>query len=109
MSEGYVYLIVEGDHKGDEKYKIGITKNNPDQRLRKLRTGNPNELDILRLYRSKNYKKIERILHRKFSSQRTLSENEFFYLTDEQVFGFIGYCEEAEKMLESLKDNPFFK
>ena len=109
MAEGYVYLIVEGDHRGEEKYKIGITKNNPDQRLRKLRTGNSNELDILRLYKSKNYKKIERILHRKFSSQKTLSENEFFYLSDEQVFGFIRYCEEAEKMIESLRDNPFFK
>jgi hypothetical protein len=109
MSEGYVYLIVEGDHNGEEKYKIGITKNNPEQRLKKLKTGNSNELDILRLYRSKNYKKIERILHRKFSSQKTLSENEFFYLSDEQVFGFIRYCEEAEKMIESLRDNPFFK
>lgn len=109
MSEGYVYLIVEGDHNGEEKYKIGVTKNNPDQRLRKLRTGNSNELDILRLYKSKNYKKIERVLHRKFSSQKTLSKNEFFYLSDEQVFCFIKYCEEAEEIIESLKDNPFFK
>lgn len=109
MSDGYVYLIVEGDHNGEEKYKIGVTKNDPDQRLRKLRTGNSNQLGILRLYRSKNYKKIERILHRKFNAQKTLAENEFFYLTDDQVLGFIKYCEEAEAIIESLKDNPFFK
>jgi len=109
MSDGYVYLIVEGDHNGDEKYKIGVTKNDPDQRLRKLRTGNPNELDILRLYKSKHYKKIERILHRKFYGQKTLSNNEFFYLSDDQVFGFIKYCEEAEAIIESLKNNPYFK
>ena len=27
MLEGYVYLIIEGDQHGEEKYKIGITKN----------------------------------------------------------------------------------
>ena len=108
MEEGYVYLIVEGDHNGEEKYKIGVTKNDPSKRLKKLKTGNSNQLDILKLYRSKNYKKVERFLHRKFRNQKTLSENEFFYLTDEQIFGFIKYCEEAESIIESLKDNPFF-
>ena len=34
MSEGYVYLIVEGDQNGEEKYKIGVTKNNQEQRLK---------------------------------------------------------------------------
>jgi hypothetical protein len=109
MSEGYVYLIIEGDQYGEEKYKIGITKNSPDNRLKKLRTGNSNELDVLKVYRSRNYKKIERILHRKYSSQKTLSKNEFFYLTNEQVIGFIDSCKEAERIVEALKDNPFYK
>jgi len=109
MEEGYVYLIVEGDHNGEEKYKIGVTKNDPSKRLKKLKTGNPNQLDILKLYKSKHYKKVEKFLHRKFSGQKTLSNNEFFYLSDEQVFGFVKYCEEAEYIIESLKDNPYFK
>ena len=109
MEYGYVYLIVEGDHNGDEKYKIGVTKNDPEKRLKKLKTGNPNELDVLKLYRSQNYKKVEKLLHRKFKGQKTLSDNEFFYLSDDQVFGFIKSCEEAESIIESLKDNPFFK
>jgi hypothetical protein len=109
MSEGYVYLIIEGDQYGEEKYKIGITKNSPDNRLKKLRTGNSNELDVLKVYRSRNYKKIERILHRKYSSQKTLSKNEFFYLTNDQVIGFIDSCKEAERIVEALKDNPFYK
>jgi hypothetical protein len=109
MSEGYVYLIVEGDQNGEEKYKIGVTKNNPEQRLKKLRTGNSNELDILKLYKSRHYKKIEKILHRRFGSLRTLSRNEFFYLSNEQVFSFNNYCKEAEEIIESLSDNPFFK
>ena len=37
MEYGYVYLIVEGDHNGDEKYKIGVTKNDPDKRLKKCK------------------------------------------------------------------------
>jgi hypothetical protein len=105
----YVYLIVEGDQNGMEKYKIGITKNDPIRRLKKLRTGNSNQLDLLKVYKSENYKKIEKFLHRKFSSQKTLSKNEFFYLTDEQVFNFINSCAEAERIIETLKDNPFFK
>ena len=109
MSEGYVYLIIEGDQYGEEKYKIGITRNSPDNRLKKLRTGNSNELDVLKVYRSRNYKKIERILHRKYSSQKTLSKNEFFYLTNDQVIGFIDSCKEAERIVEALKDNPFYK
>lgn len=109
MLEGYVYLIIEGDQYGDEKYKIGITKNSPDNRLKKLRTGNSNELDVLKVYRSRNYKKIERILHRKYFSQKTLSKNEFFYLTNEQVIGFIDSCKEAETIVEALKYNPFYK
>ena len=109
MENGYVYLIIEGDQHGMEKYKIGITKNNPEERLRKLKTGNSNELDVLKIYRSINYKKIERILHRKYASQRTLSQNEFFYLTDEQVLGFIDSCKEAENIIYALKDNPFYK
>jgi Meiotically up-regulated gene 113 len=109
MSDGYVYLIVEGDQYGEEKYKIGITKNSPQERLRKLKTGNSNELDVLKVYRSRNYKKIERILHRKYATQRTLSENEFFYLTDEQVLGFIDSCKEAENIINALRDNPFYR
>jgi len=96
MSDGYVYLIVEGDQYGEEKYKIGITKNSPQERLRKLKTGNSNELDVLKVYRSRNYKKI-------------LSENEFFYLTNEQVLGFIDSCKEAENIVDALRDNPFYK
>lgn len=109
MIDGYVYLIVESDEKGNEKYKIGITKNDPVRRLKKLSTGNSNQLDIIRVYKSKNYRRIERFLHRKYSSQKTLSMNEFFNLTVDQVLGFIDTCREVEGIIDSLKDNPFYK
>ena len=108
MLDGYVYLIVEVDEFGNEKYKIGVTKNNPEKRLSKLKTGNSNQLDILKVYRSKNYKKIERFLHRKYSNQRSISKNEFFHLSSDQVIGFMSTCFDIECIIESLRDNPFY-
>lgn len=109
MLEGYVYLIVESDEHGNEKYKIGVTKNDPEKRLKKLKTGNSNNLDIIRVYKSYNYKKIEGFLHRKYFAQKTLSRNEFFHLNSDQVIGFINTCKEAENIIDSLKNNPFYK
>jgi hypothetical protein len=110
MDEGCVYLIVEGDQYGNEKYKIGITKNDPKQRLKKLKTGNSGELEILKTYKSKNYKKIEKWLHRKYKSKRTLSNNEFFHLSDSEVINFIKDCKKIDEVISLLKElNPFYK
>lgn len=110
MNLGYVYLIVESDHNGDEKYKIGITKNSPEERLKKLKTGNSNELFVIKSYKSENYKKIEKWLHRKYASQRTLSMNEFFNLTDSQVLSFIDDCKKIDEIVSFLrKENHFYK
>jgi hypothetical protein len=38
---------------------------------KKLKTGNSNQLEVLKLYRSSNYKKVEKLLHRKFKNQKT--------------------------------------
>lgn len=110
MSKGYVYLIVEGDENGKEKFKIGITKNDPNQRLKKLKTGNSNELEILRIYESENYKKIEKWLHGKYATKKTLAKNEFFNLSNEEALNFINDCKEIDKIITYLKkENPFYK
>ncbi len=110
MSLGYVYLIVEADDKGYEKYKIGVTRKNPEERVKKLRTGNSNELFVLKKYRSENYRKIEKWFHRKYISQRTISQNEFFELTNEQVLRFIDDCKEIDQTINYMRsNNPFFK
>jgi hypothetical protein len=107
---GYVYLICEIDSYGGEKYKIGETKNDPEKRLKTLKTGNPNEIFVLRKYSSENYKKIERWFHKKYSSQKTVSKNEFFYLSPEQVISFLNDCKEIDKTITFLKNNnPFYK
>ncbi len=110
MCLGYVYLIVESDQNGNEKYKIGMTKKSPDERVKKLRTGNSNQLFVIRKYESYNYKKIEKWLHRKYSGQRTISMNEFFHLTNDQVANFIDDCKEIDKIISYMvENNPYFK
>jgi hypothetical protein len=108
--KGHVYLLAEVDQNGQEKYKIGVTKNNPSERVSKLKTGNSNDLFLIRSYESENYRKIERWLHKKYSSQRTLSQNEFFYLENSQVINFIEDCKQIDGIVTLLKkENPFYK
>ena len=106
---GYVYLLLEVDEGGNEKYKIGVTKRNIEKRIRELQTGNPNQISILNSYESKNYKKIEQWLHGRYSRKKTLAQNEWFNLTSEEVLGFLDECKKAEATFDLLKSNPFFK
>lgn len=107
---GYVYLILEVDKNGDEFYKIGISKNEPKKRLKQLQTGNPNKIDILKYYESKNYKKVEKWLHNKFSLKKTESNNEWFKLEDQDVLNFTDICKNLDSTIELLlKENHFFK
>jgi hypothetical protein len=107
---GYVYLILEVDKNGDEFYKIGISKNEPKKRLKQLQTGNPNKIDVLKTYESKNYKKVEQWLHSKYSLNRTDSNNEWFKLTDQDILNFIDTCKSIDSTIDLLlKENHFFK
>ena len=104
MIMGYVYLLLQLDFEGNESYKIGITKNDPNLRCKKLQTGNPNKISLHRKYESKNYLKVERWLHRKYQT-RTEAKNEWRTLTDEQVFSFIDDCKEADETINFLLEN----
>lgn len=107
---GYVYLFLETDKNGDERFKIGITKNPIQERISQLQTGNSNVITLLNFYKSKHYKNIERMLHNKFVNQKTEAKNEWFELTDEQIKNFLMTCEELEKRVILLKENnPFYK
>lgn len=106
---GYVYLLVEIDKNGEERYKIGVTKRSPEKRIRELQTGNSGLVRLLQVYESVNYKKVEQWLHSRLSGQKTEANNEFFHLTDDQVFGFIDTCKKLDETIQLLKDNPFFK
>jgi hypothetical protein len=105
MEKGYVYLLAEmGDNL---RYKIGITKNSVEKRLKQLATGNSDKIIILNSYYSPNYKKIERMLHRQFSSDR--KHLEWFTMTDEQVISFLPEAKKADDIIDFLtKNNSFF-
>jgi len=109
MNKGFVYLLLAIDEKGDEKYKIGVTKRSIAKRISELQTGNAYKIQLLKFYKSENYLKVERFLHRKYMI-KTEAENEWRTLTDEQVISFIKDCEEADNNINFLlKNNPFYK
>ena len=98
--KGSVYLLTDG-----ELYKIGVTRGSIDKRISKLQTGNPYTIQMISHYDTDKPFKLEKILHFRHSSQRI--NNEWFQLTNENVSNFNNECSEIEKMLESVKDNPF--
>lgn len=104
---GIVYLLSEWDNSENIiKYKIGITKNSVEKRIKQLSTGNSRDIIVLKQYRSNEYKKIEKMLHRLYSSKR--DKREWFLLDDEDVFNFIDECKKADDVIGFLKDNNHF-
>tara|TARA_R110000782_G_scaffold54693_3_gene115757 strand:- start:524 stop:853 length:330 start_codon:yes stop_codon:yes gene_type:complete len=103
--EGYVYLLLQIDTDGLEKHKIGITKNDPQLRVKQLATGNPNKISLLRKYKTINYLKVEKWLHRKHFATKTEAKNEWRILPDEFVFSFLDDCKEADDTIKFLIEN----
>lgn len=105
-----VYLLCElGSH--PEKYKIGITKEDPRRRIKQLQTGCSNEIALIRTFESRFYRKIESVLHREYSQYAIGNGGtEWFALTPEIVFGFIDRCSQLHENFKTLEEsgNPFF-
>jgi len=74
---GYLYLLIEVNEKGEEHHKIGI---------------------------------FEKWLHSKFYNKKTLSENEWFKLSDEDVINFLDTCKKMDDTIEMLiRENSFYR
>ena len=102
---GYVYLIGEMDNKG--RYKIGSTKaKDVNKRLKQLQTGNSSELFIKESYETEHPFKLEKMLHNHFKSSNLIGE--WFELSENDTEAFKRVCEEKEKIISSLKNNPFY-
>ena len=82
---GYVYLI-----RNQELVKIGITGN----LLRRMSQLEPDE--ILNVVRCKNYRELEKDLHRLFTDER-IPQTEYFRLSEEQI-------NKVHKLMTSLAD-----
>ena len=102
---GYVYLIGEMDNKG--RYKIGSTKaKDVNKRLKQLQTGNSSELFIKESYETEHPFKLEKMLHNHFKPSNLIGE--WFELSESDTEAFKRVCEEKEKIISSLKNNPFY-
>lgn len=101
--KGFVYLICDPSQ---EAYKIGVTRNLAQQRLKKLQTGNASEMHIVDSIETDYPFRLESMLHNKFKSKKAL--NEWFYLEPDDVINFKDICQKQLDIIEVMKDNPFF-
>jgi hypothetical protein len=105
---GWVYLLLEVDKYGEEYFKIGVSKNDPNLRIKNLKTGNPNKIEVLKIYNSKNYLKIEKMLHNQYMV-KTEANNEWRNLTNDEVFSFLDECKKFDEIIKyMLENNPFY-
>ena len=105
--KGYVYLLCDP---ANDSFKIGVTTaKDIDKRIKELQTGNSTPIHCVNKYETDYPFFIERNLHLKYSKFKTEAQNEWFYLSIEQIKLFITYCKEIEQTINALKDNPFMK
>ena len=103
---GYVYLIGEIDT--NDRYKIGSTRaNDINKRLKQLQTGNSEELFIKDSFETDKPFKLEKMLHNRFKSSSLIGE--WFNLSEDDIGQFKTICENFQGIIDSLKDNPFYK
>jgi hypothetical protein len=100
--EKFVYLIKS---KESQLYKIGIAIN-PYKRISQLETGNPEQLQILYTYKTKNYSSIEKSLHNRFSYLR--KNGEWFSFDIDIEVMFLKYCKLYDDNITLIKNNTTF-
>ena len=102
---GYVYLI--GVVGNNANYKIGSTKaKDINKRLKQLQTGSSSELYIKDSFETEHPFKLEKMLHNHFREKRLIGE--WFELSKADTEDFRGICEDKMRIIESLKNNPFY-
>lgn len=101
--KSYVYLICDP---AQNLFKIGVTKNLYNKRMKQLQTGNGCELHLVNYHQTYYPYRIEQLLHNKFHSKKEIGE--WFKLETEDISNFTEFCQKFEEMIEIMKDNPFF-
>jgi len=67
---GNIYLIFDEEN---ERYKIGITKNSVDKRLKNLQTGNSSILTVKGTYTTDYMYRMETLIHNHFRHCRIVN------------------------------------
>lgn len=106
---GFIYLLTDWSS-NPPRYKVGITKNDVQKRIKQLQTGCSGELVLVKTYESENYRKIEGTLHRGYKHYSTDGGKEWFELPDERVLNFLNECKQIDDNIKYLLEsgNPFF-
>lgn len=102
---GWIYLI--GQRNDPNKFKIGVTKGDIEKRIKKLQTGNAEELYVFKRFQTETPFVLEKMLHRHFSTDRMVGE--WFSMDDYSVRSFLDICDMYQKSIDALESNPFFK
>lgn len=100
---GFVYLICDPEN---NTYKIGVTRNLTQKRLKRLQTGNSTELHIVQSVYTEYPFRLETLLHNRFKVKRAVGE--WFYLDFDDVMNFKNTCDQFISIINEMKDNPFF-
>jgi len=101
LKEDYIYLI-ENTIGDTTRYKIGFTSN-IERRLKEITTSNPGSLNVLEKFKTKWNRKVETIIHKRYSNKNV--KNEWFDLSDSDVKKFIYHCQKIESNLDFLYEN----
>lgn len=101
---GYVYLICDSGH--DNMFKIGVTKQPIEKRIKELQTGNGSEIFLSDYHETEYPFYIEKMLHQRFCYGR--KKGEWFDMSNGEPLKFKEECEKLEKLIIAMKDNPFF-
>lgn len=67
MKPAYIYIITDGDN----NFKVGLTKSDPEKRLKQLQTGHPKKLTIHSYFKVPLDKvfELEKLAHKELQSK----------------------------------------
>jgi hypothetical protein len=100
-----VYLLSCGE--GEDKiYKIGYTKNPIEKRIKQLKTGNHQSLNVESIYETKWATKMEAVFHNRFKHLKI--SGEWFKLEQCMVENFIDDCKSLSLYYEDILKNSTF-
>lgn len=91
-----IYLI-SSELNNNTLYKIGITKNNVNKRLKQLKTGNPGTLTVIHTFESQYATKIEKHFHKSKAASNV--GGEWFNLSEQDISNFIPQCKQIHNNL----------